>query len=180
TGGRALWPALVIHDATGLLRSAAAGVFFLLLLFLLGIDGAFGNTREFFVGGFFLLEEFDGVIFTENFRPGAQAAVGGDFVMLDLLCGGDVGGVAFLLTDQLGCLLDEALHALALLALRRGVEDFEYLFQATNVVFSFFEVFLDGALEFLVFSGLGHFGQGLGQLLFRVVKVLQFGEKCLL
>src|SRR6266576_885219 len=82
------------------------------------VDGSFGDFVELLVGSFFFIkrrrEQFGGFRFVEKGGPGAQRAVGGNFVVFDFLGGADESSVAGFLFDQLRALLNQSLHGFAL------------------------------------------------------------------
>ena len=98
--------------------------------------------------------------------------------MFDFLSAGDQGcvqdgGIFDFIHGFLG-LFDDTLQALALLSLGVLVEFFEDLLQALDVAPGLFQMLLKPLLQFGGRGGLDHLGQGLEDLIFRAVQILEF------
>ena len=138
-------------------------------------DGELLVGLAFLVQG--LLEELDDLLLAELFGEGPRGAVGGDLVVLHPLGGTDELGVAHGIgavgLDGLGAFLDEALHGVAGLALGFLAEELKRLLEAVHMAAGLLEMFGEAFLQFLVGGGLGHFGQGLEELILGVVEILE-------
>jgi hypothetical protein len=149
--------------------------------FSVQIDDLDGKRCEVFVGGIFFVEGFfekvRGVVHVQELSPTAQAAVGGDFVVLDFLGGANKRGVAEIFLDEFGTFGDETLHGLGLAGGGFFAEYVENLLYTTDVFLGFLQMSAEGVFEFLVLGGIGHFGEGFDQLFFTIVDVLKFREK---
>src|SRR5208282_6867259 len=98
--------------------------------------------------------------FSEKLGVSADAAVAGYFAVLHALSGGDQARIQFFgretFCDHFGTLLDEALHALAFLALRAFSESTENLFEPHYVLFRLPQVLFKGLAQFRGSGCLGH------------------------
>src|SRR6185369_1900931 len=99
-----------------------------------------GDVGQLAVGLFLLaqgfLQQFEGFLVAHLLGPGADGAVGGDFVVLGFLGTGDEGGVGFSLADFTQNFVsfgDDAFHAFAFLPAGSFAQRFEDLFKTGDV-----------------------------------------------
>ena len=139
----------------------------------------FGRQRQLLVGSLFFLERLkqqrDRVRFTELFGQRDQRSVGGNFVVLDLLCGRNQGSVQhrapFNFVDLLLALLDQAFHRHAFNALETDPAAFHHLIYPLDLTLGFFQMSDERRAQIGVARGAGKFGQRLGHLFFRAVNI---------
>jgi hypothetical protein len=101
--------------------------------------------------------------------------------VLDPLCGADERGIAHgirrVQVDGLAPFLHQALHGGADLRPRLFVQFAKHLFQALHVGAGLLQVGFKAFLQLGIAGSLGHFWQGLHQLLFGVVEILDFVDQ---
>src|SRR6185437_13654263 len=142
---------------------------------LLGDLGQLLVGRRLLVEG--LVEELRRVGVPQLPGQGARGAVGRDLVVLDPLGRADQGGVACVAVAvglrDLGALADQALHAVAVLALGLDADRLEHLFEPLHVSAGLLEMIVDGLRQSLRRGRLGDVRKRLHQLLLSAVEILQ-------
>jgi hypothetical protein len=146
---------------------------------------AIGDGGQELVGVFLFVEnaveDLGCFVFAEELGPGAESAIDGDFVMLDLLGAGDEGDV----TDGgVGCVLDvvfgfgdEGGDSFAGGGVGFAVVDVaEKGLDLGEVALGFGEVVAEGGGELGVGRLFNHGGQGLGDLLLHVKRLPEIGD----
>jgi hypothetical protein len=141
------------------------------------VHAALGDRGQQLVGLLFLgerfVEQFDGVLETEQLRPCSQGAVPGNLIVLGGLAGCDETGIA----DGLGVDLvdhfltfgDDAEYRIALPALRLLVDQLEDPFEPADLAFGLAAVVDEGLGELLVRAVLRELRKGFEQLLLGIV-----------
>ena len=132
---------------------------------------------ELLIGLFFLaerpLKQRCALFVTEHFGVGPGGAIAGNFVMLNPLSSRNQSRILYfwvrLLFDHFGTLGDESFHASAFRSSRGLFVLTQYLFDASGVLFSLFEMFLKTGRQLLIFGGFGHLGQRSNELFLSAV-----------
>jgi hypothetical protein len=122
-----------------------------------------------------------GLVVAQHLGVGAEAAVGGDLVVLDLLRGHDEGRVLHgrigVLLEDLLALFDQAGHAVALFPLRGVAKQLEDLLQTPDLALGLGPMLLECCLEVGIGRCFRHLGECFQDLTFGVVDVLQFVDE---
>ena len=149
------------------------------------LENALSEGHDELAGGELLVEglgeQAGDVGLADGFGHGDAGGVSRDLIVLDTGRGSNNSGIEqralLVLFERLLYLGDGALHALAMLGGSLLAQRLKALLQAHDVALGLFEVVEERLLELRAVGSFGGLGEGLDQLIFSAVQVLQFFDQ---